>query len=318
MEPLHVAVIMGGRSTEREVSLATGANISRALESKGHKVQQFDLSSDLAAALLKNEPDVAYIALHGKFGEDGTVQGLLDILGIPYVGSGVLASALGMNKYMSKQIFRQNGIPVARDVLIRRQDLREPVDHQIHQLKATIGLPAVVKPNSQGSTVGVTIVRNETDFAGAIATAFSVDEEALVEQYIPGIEVTVAVIGNLHPRALPVIEIISTSKSAFYDYESKYTKGLSQHIIPARLPSQVLVQIQEISVRAYKAIGCRGFARVDLRVHEDTGDPFVLEINTLPGMTETSLVPDAARAEGIEFPELVELLIGLALGQERE
>ncbi|MGE5575694.1 MAG: D-alanine--D-alanine ligase [Syntrophothermus sp.] len=312
---MRVAVIMGGRSSEREVSLRTGQQVSQALRSRGHEVAEFDVDENLVENLKKAGVDVAYIALHGKYGEDGTMQGLLELMGIPYVGSGVLASALGMDKVMAKKLFRYDGITTPADFVVNKEDLeRQDQASLTKKILEKVGLPMVVKPNASGSTVGVTIVHNQNELWGALKEAFRYDESVLVEEYIKGTEITATVIGNSRPKVYPLIEIVP--KTAFYDYEAKYTKGMSEHIIPPRLPEEQQAKAKELALRAYQSLGCRGFARVDLIVRSTDGKPYVLEVNTLPGMTETSLVPDAARAEGISFPDLVEMLLRLATGRE--
>ncbi len=312
---MRVAVIMGGRSSEREVSLRTGQQVSQALRSRGHEVAEFDVDENLVENLKKAGVDVAYIALHGKYGEDGTMQGLLELMGIPYVGSGVLASALGMDKVMAKKLFRYDGITTPADFVVNKEDLeRQDQASLTKKILEKVGLPMVVKPNASGSTVGVTIVHNQDELWGALKEAFRYDESVLVEEYIKGTEITATVIGNSRPKVYPLIEIVP--KTAFYDYEAKYTKGMSEHIIPPRVPEEQQAKAKELALRAYQSLGCRGFARVDLIVRSTDGKPYVLEVNTLPGMTETSLVPDAARAEGISFPDLVEMLLRLATGRE--
>ncbi|HHW15263.1 MAG TPA: D-alanine--D-alanine ligase [Firmicutes bacterium] len=311
---MRVAVILGGPSAEREVSLHTGENIVAALRQKGYEAMPLDVTDDLSLRLCALAPDVVYIALHGRFGEDGCVQGLLEILGIPYVGSGVLASALGMNKLMSRRLFAAAGLPCPHYQVVEQGELAAKGVPEIAQrLLDAFGLPLVVKPNSQGSAIGVTVVREGDALPGALETALALDTTALIEEYIAGPEITVAILGDRPPEALPVIEIVP--KKPFYDYDAKYTPGMSEHIIPARLSAETARLAQEYALRAYTALGCRHFARVDLLVNASTGLPVVLEVNTLPGMTATSLVPDAARAVGIEFPDLVERLVLMAAGR---
>ncbi|HOB22088.1 MAG: D-alanine--D-alanine ligase [Firmicutes bacterium] len=300
-----IAVIMGGRSYEREVSLVTGKQVADALLSRGYEVVCLDITDSLYNDLLNEKPDCVYIALHGSLGEDGCVQGLLEILELPYVGSGVLASALGMNKAMAKEIFRSHSIPTPSGILLERGQ-KVPAN-----LAEKLGLPLVVKANSQGSAVGIAIVRHESQLDDAIAEAFTYDEAILVEEYIAGTEVTVGVLGN-PPEALPAIEIVPHKD--FYDYEAKYQPGMSDHLIPPRLPEKTIKVAQELAVRAHMSLGCRDFSRVDFRVTPQ-GMPYVLEINTLPGMTPTSLVPDAAKACGISFAELVDRLVQMALSR---
>lgn len=313
---MKVAVIMGGKSEEREISLKTGNQIRDALLSKNHEVVSFDLDDNLYNGLMNSSPDVVYIALHGKYGEDGCLQGMLEIMGIPYVGSGVLASALAMNKIMAKKIFEYSGIPTPKSISFSRAEMGNPIadskaELELREFLAVHGLPVVVKPNKQGSTIGLTVVRDESEIGRAIGHAFKFDDEVIIEEYISGVELTVGIIGNKDPIALPVIEIVS--ETGLYDYTAKYTKGMSHHIIPARVPEDSIKEAQRIALAVHRAIGCRGLSRVDMMLGKEDSIPYVLEINTLPGMTETSLVPDAARAVGIEFPDLVERLVRLAL-----
>lgn len=312
---MRVAVILGGRSAEREVSLHTGENILAALREKGHEALPLDLTDDLALKLRQFAPDAVYIALHGQHGEDGCVQGLLEILGLPYVGSGVLASALGMDKVMSRRVLGTAGVPCPHYRALTPEELAERGEEALRaELLAEFGLPLVVKPSDQGSAIGVSIVRKGEVLAAALAEAFALSPVALAEQYVAGPEITVTVLGNQPPRALPVIEIVP--KKAFYDYDAKYTPGMSQHVIPARLSPETTTAAQGYALKAYRALGCRDFARVDLLVDQQTAAPVVLEVNTLPGMTSTSLVPDAARAVGIQFPDLVEMLVRMAVERE--
>ncbi len=306
-----VAVILGGRSAEREISLRTGHQVGLALRRKGHDVFELDLDDRLVPSLERNRPDVAFIALHGRYGEDGCLQGLLEIMGIPYVGSGVLASALAMNKLMAKRLFGLEGLTCPRGVGVTRRDLaREGLEAIGRRAGDLYGYPLIVKPNKQGSTIGLTLVKEPDAFAGAIERAFGYDDEVVIEEYVKGTEVTVAVLGNTELRALPIIEIVPAT--GLYDYEAKYTKGMSEHIIPARISSVACELAREIALRAHAALGCRGVSRSDMII--GPGDrPYLLEVNTIPGMTETSLVPDAARAAGIDFPELVDMLVALAL-----
>ncbi len=269
-----------------------------------------DVAEDLVERLKVENPDVCFVALHGRFGEDGTVQGLLEILGYPYTGSGVLASALGIDKIASKKIFKADGIPTPDFAAANRSEFAaDPVGVE-ERIMREVGLPAAVKPSREGSTIGMTIVKEASKLRGALECAFRFDENALAEEFIEGVEVTVGILGNDDPRALPTLEI--ATKTGFYDYRTKYTKGLSEHIIPARIPEEQRALAQELAIKAHRALGCRGFSRVDLIV-DKRGDPYVLEVNTIPGMTELSLFPDAARAAGIEFDELVERIVEMAL-----
>ena len=305
------ALIYGGRSAEREISLFTGRQVSSALVEKGFQVTPLDLDDNTVTALAEARPDVVFIALHGKYGEDGCLQGLLDILGLPYVGSGVLASALAMNKAISKRLFRLEGLLCPKDVLVSSHALRKDgLQGVIGQITKGLDYPMVIKPNKQGSTIGLTVVRSSEDLESAVLNAFKYDDEVLVEEYISGTDITVGVLGNEEPQALPVIEIRSVT--GLYDYEAKYTPGMSEHIIPAQIGAHAYEAAQESALKAHKALGCRGISRSDLIV--TPGDEvYILELNTIPGMTRTSLIPDAAKAAGMEFPDLVAFLVELAL-----
>jgi D-alanine-D-alanine ligase len=300
---------MGGRSAERDISLLTGEQIYQALLEKEHEAFKVDLDEHVSEELLRLKPDVVFIALHGRFGEDGTVQGLLEILGLPYTGSGVMASAIGINKAMSKKLFQAAGIETPPYKLFCARDYAKDSAQTLAGTLETIGIPCVVKPVSEGSTIGMSLVRQEGDFVEAVEHALEHDSEVIVEQLVEGVEITVGVLGN-DPVALPTLEI--ETETDFFDYKTKYTAGLSRHIIPARLSEDQQRRAQEAAVRAHNALGCRGFSRVDIIVDKE-GSPHVLEINTIPGMTSLSLFPDAARAAGYEFPELISYLIEQAL-----
>lgn len=303
---LRVAVLMGGRSAEREVSLNTGAQVAAALEQAGHEVVRVDSGEPgFIAALQDARPDAVFVCLHGRFGEDGTVQGLLELLDLPYVGSGVLASALAMDKVMSKHFFAHEGIRTPAYVHVRRG---EAVD--IDEVTRTLGSKTVVKPSNEGSAIGVTIAHEPAELPAALEEAFRFDDSVLIEQFVSGVEVTVGVIGNEDPIALPTLEIVPEHE--FYDYESKYVPGMSAHIIPARISEEARAECQRLALVAHRALGCRGMSRADVIVDEQ-GVVQLLEVNTIPGMTATSLLPDAARAAGIEFPELCDRLVRLAL-----
>ncbi|MBO8127232.1 MAG: D-alanine--D-alanine ligase [Firmicutes bacterium] len=311
MKKYKVAVIKGGKSAEREISLKTGSQIAAALRKRGHEVQEMDISPQLLSDLLAGDYDIVFLALHGRYGEDGTIQGMLDLYDIPYTGSGVLASALSIDKAMTKRVLASAELPVPPGVEVSRDEFEENPDQIIADLLGRLGLPAVVKPNREGSTVGLSLVEEEDGLRGALETAFHHDDLVLLERYIKGIELTVPVIGNRNPEAMPIIEIVP--KNRYYDYESKYAPGGSEHIIPARIPEPVAKKIQEMAIKAYKTLGCRVYSRIDFIYDPETNCPYILENNTLPGMTETSLVPDAARYLGIEFGELLERIISLSL-----
>lgn len=307
---IRVVVLMGGRSAEREVSLNTGAQVSAALRSAGFDVAEIDTGDDeFVVTLAGTEADVAFICLHGRFGEDGTVQGLCELLELPYVGSGVLASALAMDKVMSKELFSHNGLPTPDYVVLRRG---QAVD--VAAVTAALGPKTVVKPANEGSSVGMSIVHEPDELPAALDKAFAHDRCVLVERFVSGIEVTVGVIGNDEPVPLPTLEV--EPEHEFYDYESKYVPGMSRHIIPARTSEQLRAECQRLAVEAHLLLGCRGMSRSDTIVTPD-GEVLLLEVNTIPGMTRTSLLPDSARAAGMEFDVLCTRLVELALTPRR-
>jgi D-alanine-D-alanine ligase len=296
----HVAVLMGGWSAEREVSLSTGRACCRALEEQGYRVTPVDVQPDIATVLPAVAPDIAFNALHGRVGEDGTIQGLLEVLRIPYTHSGVLASALAMHKARAKVVMAAAGIPVPEGVVVSRVDAA-----RAHVLPP----PYVVKPVSEGSSVGVVIVREDRSHPpqelGREDWAFG--EDVLVEKYIPGRELTCAVMGD---KALGVIEI-KPATGLFYDYDAKYAKGGSIHVLPAEIKPNIYQEVQELALTAHQALGCRGVSRADLRYDDrpDGSGLAVLEVNTQPGMTETSLVPELAAHAGYSFGELVRWMV---------
>lgn len=303
---IRVALLVGGRSAEREVSLNSGLQVSDALKSVGFDVVTIDAGGDeFITELASSEANVVFICLHGRFGEDGTVQGLCELLELPYVGSGVLSSALAMDKVMSKHVFAQAGIATPEYAVLRRG---EAVDHEA--LTELLGEKTVVKPANEGSAIGVTIAHTPAELPAAITEAFRYDTSVLVERFVSGVEVTVGVLGNEELQALPTLEIVPVHE--FYDYESKYVPGMSRHIIPARVSEDARAECQRLSIDAHTALGCRGMSRADTIVTED-GTVWMLEVNTIPGMTPTSLLPDAARAAGIEFPALCRTLVALAV-----
>jgi D-alanine-D-alanine ligase len=308
---LKIGVLLGGRSSEREVSLRTGDAVYKALIAKGYPAVKIDVGFDIAERIKGEGVELAFLALHGKYGEDGTIQGLLEMLDIPYTGSGVLASALAMDKIASKKMMLYEGLPTPLFKTINRFKAHTVglVDISNMVLKE-MGLPLVVKAPTQGSSIGITFVKHKDELVKALELAFKYDPTALVEQFIEGIELTAAVLGNDDPVALPLIEIISST--GVYDYEAKYTVGMSDHIIPPRIPIEQQNIIKYIALQTYKAIGCRGLARIDFILDREW-NPYVLEVNTLPGMTATSLFPDAARAAGIEFQDLTDQIVRLAM-----
>jgi D-alanine-D-alanine ligase len=289
----RIAVLMGGQSAEREVSLRSGKAILAALLRRGYDAVSLDVDASVGARLREVQAEVAFIALHGPGGEDGTIQGMLEVLGIPYTGSGVQACAVAMDKAMTKALLEYAGIPVPRGHV-----LTAPA--RTARLPRGVRLPVVVKPVSQGSTVGITIVRRARDLLAALDTALEFGPEVLLEDYIEGRELTVAV---LNGRPLPVVEIIAPH--GFYDFAAKYTPGACTYKAPAPLGARQTTRLQTLALAVHRRLGCRGASRVDFRM-DRKGRPFVLEINTVPGMTETSLLPMAAKAAGLSYEALVE------------
>ncbi len=294
----HVAVLMGGWSSEREVSLTSGRAVSKALKEEGFRVSDIDVDRDLATKLSSLKPDVAFNALHGPFGEDGTVQGLLELLAIPYTHSGVLASALAMNKPMAKDVWRSHGLPMAEGRVVHRSAFAGgPVMQH----------PYVIKPLNEGSSVGVHIVFNGDNYQPQDDASWHFGEHVLVEQYIPGREIQIAVMGD---RVLGAIEIRAHGR--FYDYEAKYTDGKATHLMPAPLPKDIYDDICAQALKAHQILGCRGVTRSDWRYDDTqggTGKFYLLEINTQPGMTPLSLVPEIAAHSGISFGQLVRWMV---------
>ena len=303
-----IVVVMGGPSTEAEVSRRSGTAILEALRSKDYPAVGMELvPTTFAEEIQKLNPAIVFNALHGKYGEDGILQGTLDMLGIPYTGSGVRAAALTMDKLTAKRIFRAEGIRTPRFLCIR---VGEHDANIAERIRTEFGLPVVVKAPEQGSSIGVYIITRAEDLQSAIDEAFSYGSEVLIEEFIRGRELTVVVWGTpTDAEALPVIEITTTSGR--YDYTSKYTPGASAHIVPAELSAECTAAVQDLAVRAFCACGCTGVARLDVMLGEE-GEPYAIEVNAVPGMTATSLVPDAARAVGIEFPELCEKILAMA------
>lgn len=301
-----VALLAGGKSGEREISLASGKGVEEALGQAGFPVTVLDpAEKEDLKTLIDGDFGVAFICLHGKYGEDGTMQGFLEILGIPYIGSNVWSSALAMDKAKSKVFYERAGLRTPQSVTLLSADQMSVADIVEH-----VGRSCVVKPATEGSALGVFIVDNEADIEDAIRKAFEIDTEVLVETYVDGEEYTVAVIGNDEPTALPVIKIVPVNE--FYDFESKYAPGGSQHLCPAPLSAEETAAVQEMALEAHRVLSCRGVSRSDFIMDAD-GAFWLLETNTVPGMTGTSLLPDAGRAAGIEFPELCTKLIELAL-----
>jgi D-alanine-D-alanine ligase len=341
-----VILFLGGTSSERDVSLASGIRIAQALREKGYDVKCVDPASGplspetekslLAGGVVKSTPpspddlkrmareslpklvkniplpgetDAVFLGLHGGYGEDGTIQALMDVVGVPYTGSGHLASAVAMDKDVSKQLFRVADVPTADWVMVSIADWRATRGKgQLAGWVKKIGLPLIVKPPKEGSTVGLTVVKKAKDLSPAIDEAFKFDDEAMIEVFVPGRELTVCILGG---EALPVGEIIP--KHEIYDYECKYTPGMAVEEFPAKLTKKQTARVQELARRAFAALKLRGCARIDFRMSSEDGEFYCLEANTLPGMTGTSLAPQAAAAAGISFPELCDRIVKLAM-----
>jgi D-alanine-D-alanine ligase len=288
-----VGVLLGGLSQEREVSLKSGAAVHEALVSRGYKTVAIDVGRDISGVLEREQVDVAFIALHGRYGEDGTIQGVLELMGIPYTGSGVLASALALNKIHAKAAFQAAGLKVAPYIVLRKG---ESCDAE----SMGFPFPVVVKPCQEGSSVGISIVATPQEIGPALELAFAYDNEILVERFIAAREIQVGILAD---QALGAIEIVPANE--FYDFEAKYTPGMAEHIYPARLPEVLYRTALDMGLAAHRALGCSDYSRVDLLI-TDIGECYVLEVNTLPGMTATSLLPEIAQGSGIDFEELVE------------
>jgi D-alanine-D-alanine ligase len=305
-----IVVVCGWVSREREVSLRSGRKIYDALLKKGYNVTLVDPKIEGWKPVL--DGDIVFIALHGKPGEDGTIQGLLETFGIPYTGSGVMASSLAMNKVVSKKIFIASGIPTPRYVSL--EDFNS-IDRFVSSAIESIGLPLVVKPVSEGSSIGVSIVRDRKDLDDIVIDTVDKFGDIFIEEYIEGKEITVGILdvdGRL--TALPILELVP--KKEFYDYTAKYTSGMTEFIIPARMKEEKYRLAQDLAVKAHKALGCIGFSRVDLVTDKDD-NPYVLEVNTIPGMTDLSDLPAMAKAYGIEYEDLVEIMLYSALKDKR-
>jgi|UniRef100_A0A7C3UXK8 D-alanine-D-alanine ligase len=310
MTKLRLALIAGGKSAEREVSLKSGDQVYQALDKSKYDIRRYDPRDDLAR-LVQDAPelDVALVIMHGRGGEDGTLQGMLDLLGLPYQGSGVLASALGMNKELSKILYQQAGLQVSKALFFNRGEAPDPRD-----IKARLGLPVVIKPVNEGSSIGITKARTPEELERGLAAAFQYDRRVLVEQFLEGVEVTGGVLGNSQLTALPLVEIIPSEQYDFFDYEAKYKPGASREVCPARLDEATTLKAQAAALTAHRALHCRGYSRTDMIVKD--GEVYVLETNTIPGMTATSLFPQAAKAFGLDFPQLLDRLIELALEKD--
>lgn len=308
---MKVAVLKGGASLERQVSLRSGARIAEALRSGDHEVIEIDVDQGLVSNLRAERPDAAFVALHGRGGEDGTVQELLEIAGIPYTGCGVLSSNLTMDKSLTKLLLQKHGVPTPRFVSFGESAFKSlGASDALDQIESLLGFPVVVKPARQGSALGVNFAADRSELPPAILSAFSYDEKLLIEQFVKGREIAVSVLDGV---ALPAVEVIVRGGD-FYDFESRYEIGNTDYICPAELDEGVAGRVAELAVETFSILGCHGFARVDFMLPED-GEPQVLEVNSIPGLTQTSLMPMAAEAAGISFEQLAERL--LATSQSR-
>jgi D-alanine-D-alanine ligase len=307
MKKLTVALLAGGISSERDVSLHSGDQVYDALDKEKYNIMRYDPKSDLPRLVQDAAKiDIALIILHGPHGEDGTVQGLLELLNVPYQGSGVLGSALAMNKVVTKQLYERAGLPVIPYCVYRRDDT---VDSE--KCASDLGLPLVAKPVEAGSSVGMSIVKSAADLQSALNKAGEFDDAILVESYIEGTELTAGVLGNRELEALPLIEIVPDKSHEFFDYEAKYTAGVTQEICPARINEELTQKAQNYARIAHQALFCKGYSRTDMILKDN--EMYVLETNTIPGMTATSLFPQAAQQAGMSFSQVLDRLIELGL-----
>ena len=307
MSKIRLALIAGGVSGEREVSLKGAVEVEKALDTEKYEVVRYDPATDLATiAADADKLDAAFILLHGVHGEDGTVQGFLELLNIPYQGAGVLGSALAMDKNLAKILYKLHGLPVAAWEMADRKHIEDPAP-----LLAKLSLPLVIKPVRQGSSLGMSIVRQPEQLPAALETAFQHDSEVMVEEFIKGREITVGVIGNDELMALPLIEIIPNDQYDFFDYEAKYKPGATREICPAEVDDNIREKAQQYGLIAHQALQLKGYSRTDMIVRGN--EFFILETNTIPGMTETSLLPQAAAEAGLDFGALLDRLIELAM-----
>jgi D-alanine-D-alanine ligase len=308
-----VAVLMGGKSAEREISLLSGGGVLKALQDKGVDAHAFDPAERDLIELKREGFQRCFIALHGRFGEDGTVQGALELLGIPYTGSGVMASAISIDKVMTKRVWLAESVPTPRYTLLRRGAYQR---EDVIKVPDDLGLPLIVKPAREGSSIGVAKVMGYSEMQGAVDASAALDADVLCEQFIAGDEVTCPILGSgADVRALPVIRIVAPEGN--YDYQNKYFTDDTQYLVPCGLPEGEEAAIQELVVKAYRVLGCRGWGRIDVMIDGATRKPYLLEINTSPGMTGHSLVPMSARAAGISYEDLcLQLLASAALDQE--
>jgi len=310
-----IAVLMGGHSLERDISFQSGKRVAAALKELGYRVASIDVDEHIVARLTKEKANLVFIALHGRFGEDGAIQGLLDIMCLPYTGSGIFASVLGMDKSLSKDVFQKEDVPTPDFVALSTGAVKElGAASVLKNIVARLGLPVVVKPSNQGSAQGISYVSKEADLTSALLGAFSFSDKIILEKFVRGKEVAVSVLGTERARALPPVEI--APKKGRFDFEAMYTMGATEYFIPARLPAAKENEVKKLAVAVHKALGCRDFSRVDFIIEEKTGIPYILELNTIPGFTETSLFPMAAAEAGIDFTDLISRIVKAALARK--
>lgn len=305
LRELKIGVLMGGNSPEREVSLRSGMAVYNALRRRGYNAIPIDVGPDICNVIKREGIEIAFLVLHGGYGEDGSIQGLLEVLGIPYTGSGVLASALSMDKEASKKVFLYHGIPVPPFIAFSQEDI---IGRRIGRDLCPFEMPWVIKPSREGSSIGVSIVKKEDDIGTAINASFDFGERIIIERYIEGKEIQVGILNN---RVLGSIEV--RPKREFYSYEAKYTPGLTEYISPPEVPDDDLKRVEDLSLKAHIALCCKGATRVDTILSRE-GDIYVLEVNTIPGMTETSLLPKIAKQSNLEFDALIEEILKSAIG----
>ena len=307
MNKLRIALLSGGISSERDVSIMSGNQVFESLDKTRYVVTRYDPKTDLGLILSERDRiDLALVILHGPYGEDGTIQGFLDLLDIPYQGSGVLGSALAMNKVASKQLYEKNGIPTPSYVVLHSKE-----SLNVDKCLASLGLPIVVKPVGAGSSIGMSLAKSKQDLEKAAVKAFQYGDTLLLETFLKGTELTGGVIGNEALTALPIVEIIPNANYDFFEYEAKYSQGETTEICPARISDAVTRKAQELSMAAHRVLHCTGYSRTDMIYHQD--EIYVLETNTIPGMTRTSLLPQAAKAAGMSFSDLLDRLIELGI-----
>ncbi len=305
----RIAVLSGGWSKERSISLKSGKAVLMALDPEKYDIASYDPQEDLEALWKnRNEVDLAFVLLHGKYGEDGRIQGLLDLFQIPFVGSGVLAGAMAMNKRVTKDVYRSVGLPVPKDVVLRKTE-----SFSLENIKERLGLPIVIKPVCEGSSLGISIMEGDADILAGIEKAFTFDAEVLLEEYVAGREITCAVLGRQHLETLPLVEIVPRSGHRFFDFDAKYKVGETTEICPAQIDSHLRNEAFELAKNAHQALHCRDWSRTDMIVRDDK--IFLLETNTIPGMTETSLVPLAARGKGWKLGRLLDHMIEKCLAE---